>query len=240
VRVVDAREDLALESIAHARDARHLRQRGLREFRRLAHADDAGDVLRPPAPAALLRAADQQRAEAQPAPDEQPADALGPWNLWDAKLIASTPSPRRSTGIFPTACVPSQWNGTRWPGRSGDLSTGNSTPVSLFAHMIVTSAVSSVIASRRRRGRVALVIDRISTTSAPSFASCWHSSRVGRVLDRRRDDPLSAARAPRAARARRCSPLPSAAGEQQSARAAEQRASCARGSSIACAALAER
>ena len=28
--------------------------------------------------AALLRAADQQRAEAQPAADEQPADALGP------------------------------------------------------------------------------------------------------------------------------------------------------------------
>src|SRR5687767_14021854 len=75
--VGDATEDLALQPVTLPRDPRHLRQRLLGELRRAAHADDAGDVLGPHSAPVLLRPADDQWLEAQPAARVQPADALG-------------------------------------------------------------------------------------------------------------------------------------------------------------------
>ena len=77
-----------------------------------------------------------------------PPTPFGPWNLWDAKLIASIGMARRSIGTFPTAWVASQWNGTpRDLQISAICPTGKITPVSLFAHIAVTNAVSGVTAS---------------------------------------------------------------------------------------------
>ena len=76
---------------------------------------------------------------------------FGAWNLWPDTLSMSMFMSRSLNGIFPAAWTASVWKSA--PARcasSARASTGYRLPVSLFAHITETTAVSSSIISRAR------------------------------------------------------------------------------------------
>ena len=99
----------------------------------------------------------------------------------------STSRLRTSTGTLPAACTPSQW--TRAPRSRAIRTTSASgwiTPVSLFASITATTAVSSSTrASARRDRRAPSAVARTPSTETPSSARRLRRVRDGVMLDRR-------------------------------------------------------
>ena len=72
---------------------------------------------------------------------------LGAWNLWPERESISTPRALTSTGMWPTAWTASVWNQAPWAWAiAASSAMGCTVPISLFASMMETSAVSSRMA----------------------------------------------------------------------------------------------
>ena len=116
-----------------------------------------------------------RRTHKRPAP-------FGPPILWAEQESKSMGSCRTRTGIFPTACTASVWNGTRCRRHSSPMrSSGNSTPVSLFAAIAeqrlapgsaASSAARSSLPSPSTGIRMTSTPERSSSAQAPSTAGC--------------------------------------------------------------------
>ena len=109
---------------------------------------------------------------------------FGPWNLCAAKLARSTGIERSSQGMRPTHCVASVWKRTPVALHSAPIpAIGCTAPVSLLAHITLTSAISGARASRISascpRSALPAASQRSHTTSAmPRPASASHASRT--------------------------------------------------------------
>jgi hypothetical protein len=86
----------------------------------------------------------QQWGAVDVAAQQQRADADRAAELVPGLVSAAAPLAAKSTGICPTACTASVWNGMTGGRRQGsEPATGGTVPTSLLAHWTLTTAISA-------------------------------------------------------------------------------------------------
>ena len=161
------------------------------DLRGFAHADNAGNVFRAGAPIALLVAADHKRRESDAAAHVQRADALGRMKFMagyrqqiDRQLFDVNRNLTRRLN-----CVDMKRNAFGHGPCAPICSMGKITPVSLFAHMIETTAVSSVNAARSSsKIERAVLIDAEPSDPIAFFFKMLAQAQHRGMLDFGRDD----------------------------------------------------
>ena len=100
---------------------------------------------------------------------------LGPWILWELTVSRSMPVFPGVKGCLPKACTASTWRRVRYLFRRmtrAAASTGRMLPISLFTAMMLTKAVSGVMASSICWGEMRPKASGARRTiSQPSFSS---------------------------------------------------------------------
>ena len=101
---------------------------------------------------------------------------FGPWNLWPDRESMSILSSLTFTGTCPIAWTASVWKTTPFSLHTAPISLmGWTVPISLFAYMMVTRAVSSRIAALTWSGvTIPFSCTSKSSISNPSFSSLFN------------------------------------------------------------------